>query len=698
MAVEDILSEWENMKSTGIQHESVSSGASEDIESDPIVAEFRQMQANAKKPSVKEDSPTMLERAGDIFTGDLRQTRETESLGEIGNAPEMNELSVGAFKASLGTLFSGDETATQDILRKNIGAEFRKDEKGNLIAMLPSGEYLVNAPGLSGQDVARGAAQFLGFLAPASRGAKVAESAIAKGAPAVATRLGVGGAVGGGSEAAMQGIEQLTGSDQGFRAGDIGLAAALGGATEASIPALSKQFSAYRKAPQEIVESEQAAKEVQSRLSDVAEGQKQTGIELLEPQATQLPSQVGAMRALGEIAPTSQKVATRLQKQNKQAYDAVESFLNDIAPEGSVSTAAQRTRGAAQQAIESAKQRRRDAASPLYKQAFDEGKIIDQSSINDQLKSTLESYVEGGKIHNSLSKYSKMLSNANGDIRKLHNLQVEIGDAIESAKDTGIGRTEQRELTSLRKLISDTIKEQSETYADAAESFAKSSPEVTQLQEGVIGRLANVSDAQLKQISGILFDPQQSNPQVVRDSINIIKSVDPDAVPALMRTYLEQTIAKKPGLSDTVSTENVPAKLQSALFRTKKQRDMFNAVANDEQKKRARYLDMMLKSASTGRSGGSDTAMKTEFIKQLRDNSGTSLAEKIFNPKQTFTDWRKEARFNSVANQLADALVEGKWDEQWKEIFKYKPGSKDSYKALAQVLSRTSEDGGSEER
>ena len=165
-----------------------------------------------------EPEPGMLERIGQAFTGSERQTPETEGLAEIGDAPELNKLSVPAFKASLGLLATGDTESLKGILGNQLGAKFREDQKGNVIVSLESGDYVLNAPGLSGQDLARGIAQFVSFL-PAGRAAM---------APAtVAGRVGTAGVASAATEAGLQQTAAELGGE-GIDPADVAIAGALG--------------------------------------------------------------------------------------------------------------------------------------------------------------------------------------------------------------------------------------------------------------------------------------------------------------------------------------------------------------------------------------------------------------------------------------------------------------------------------------
>lgn len=161
------------------------------------------------------------------FTGADRMTPEIESIGEIGSAPEINEMSWGAFKTSLGLLTTGDDKKAQEVIKQNIpDANFTKDAKGNVIVNLPSGKYALNTPGLSAQDMLRGAFNFAAFT-PAGRAGSLTTAA----AGAAATEAGmqaatkqVGGgdidpseiALAGGLGAAGKGVENVLGA--GYRA------------------------------------------------------------------------------------------------------------------------------------------------------------------------------------------------------------------------------------------------------------------------------------------------------------------------------------------------------------------------------------------------------------------------------------------------------------------------------------------------
>ncbi|NKB39467.1 MAG: hypothetical protein GKR86_00145 [Ilumatobacter sp.] len=148
----------------------------------------------------------------DMVTGESQMTPEIEGLSEIGSAPELNELNMSAFSTSLGLLATGDQKKAQELIKSNLpDAKFKQDSKGNVIVDLPSGQYALNSPGLSGQDIVRGAFDLAAFT-PAGRAGSLAK--VAAGSAA--------------TEAGLQGITSAVGGGE-IDGGDIVEAGILGG-------------------------------------------------------------------------------------------------------------------------------------------------------------------------------------------------------------------------------------------------------------------------------------------------------------------------------------------------------------------------------------------------------------------------------------------------------------------------------------
>lgn len=136
-------------------------------------------------------------------------------LPEIGMAHELNEMSVPAFKASLGLLTTGDDKSLRGILSAQFGdrVSYAEDADGNTIVTLPSGSYALNKPGVSPQDVAQFTFDALSFT-PAGRAATIPRALAASAA----------------TEAGIEAAETALGGD--FSPADIAIAGGIGGAAK----------------------------------------------------------------------------------------------------------------------------------------------------------------------------------------------------------------------------------------------------------------------------------------------------------------------------------------------------------------------------------------------------------------------------------------------------------------------------------
>lgn len=198
-----------------------------------------------------------IETASDLVTGESRMTPEMDSMSEIGDAPELNEMSWSAFKTSLGLLATGDEEKAQNVIKSNIPeAEFTTDQAGNTIVNLPSGQYALNKPGISGQDIARGIFDIAAFT-PAGRAGTIGRAAIGSGA----------------TEAGMQAATQAVGGGDATPT-DIIQSAAIGGLFKGAEDAIGAGYRAIKGRPTgEVAEVAEFAKaqDVPLMTSDVSQ-------------------------------------------------------------------------------------------------------------------------------------------------------------------------------------------------------------------------------------------------------------------------------------------------------------------------------------------------------------------------------------------------------------------------------------------
>lgn len=260
---------------------------------------FDQFDATPKAAAstAEQESKGVMGKISDAFTGADRETEQSRSLREIGDAPELNEMSWGAFKASLGLLATGDNEKAKGVIQQNIpSAKFTQDEKGNTIVNLPSGRYMLNAPGFSPQDLARSVAQF-GAFTPAGRAATLP------------------GAIGGAAatEAALQQTAAELGGGE-VSPEEVGLSGAFGGAGKLVGDAIG---AGYRYAKGQI--SPEAKALIQSG--------EEAGIPVMTSDVIEPTTLAGKLaRSAGEKVPLAGTGSTRAAQQEMR-----ESYVSELA-------------------------------------------------------------------------------------------------------------------------------------------------------------------------------------------------------------------------------------------------------------------------------------------------------------------------------------------------------------------------------
>ena len=191
------------------------------------------IQAAARAMNVKELQQALIQadNAGDVQAAQALADQLASMVGaggtiqpvespapekEIGFAPEMNELSFPAFKAQLGVMSTGNTEELKGILEKQFGDKVSFETHGDVgeVAILPSGRYMLNKPGLTMQDAMRFGVDMAAF--GKAGGAKTVLGSI------------FGNAA---TEAAIQTGEKALGGD--FSAGEVGMAGAIAGPVKA---------------------------------------------------------------------------------------------------------------------------------------------------------------------------------------------------------------------------------------------------------------------------------------------------------------------------------------------------------------------------------------------------------------------------------------------------------------------------------
>jgi hypothetical protein len=637
--------------------------------------------------------------AADFFTGSER-IAQTPELGEL---PEFATTTEGdTFKIAIGLLSTFDEKAQRDIIQESIPeAVFETTPDGSTIIEVPTESggtrrSVLNRPGLSPRDIATGTAQVLSFVGPA-RLANLGKS--------LAQKVGIGAVSAGATEQVLQEVGVSLGREERDPA-STAIAALTGGVAEAVVPAIQGIRGLRQEA--RIGAAADDIDQITGNIRAAQEAAEETGIPLFQAQQTGIPAQLEKQSFVAQLPSGTKAAIQGLREQNRAASDAVESFLGQIAPDQSVVTGPEKIRTAAQRVIENVKSIRAEKSSPIYNRAFSIAKenqtLVDIKPAVDRVSEVSAKFSDSGTVLPILNKVKKIIGGANVDeipktvaeavrrdkrntLLRVHNAKMEIDELIQQMKGKGnLGPTAERELLGIQRVLLDQMDSVSPSYREARAAFEAASPAVEKVEQSIIGKIANIDDAQLKQVSTKIFDPAQTNPEVVRNAKKAIEDVDPGAWNEIVRVELERRLGSIKSTQEAGTVENIPGQLFRAIFPNDKSTKVLMNSLNAEQKKNLKYIRTALSRARLGRPGGSQTAGREEIKRELRGGVFQSFRNAFRQPITTLTSTGEELMFNRRATALSKALFDPTWKAEMKNIRKFSPKSPAAGRAMTQLL------------
>jgi len=614
-----------------------------------------------------------------------RETRATQELPEmafsglLSNAP-LSEV----MKISPAILTATNPREIGDILSSNFDyIGITEDEKGNLIANnnQTGVQAVINKPGASALDVL----QTVGIISAFMPSASLAGAALGTIPKAI-----VGGTSAGLTQGVIESLQKEAGGE--FNEEEMAIATFLGGASEVVMPViqalrqsrLHKQASASGQQVADVADSVHAAEEAS----------ESSGIRLFPAQKTQIPSELEKQSFIPQLPAGTAKASKELRLQNQEAADAVDEFLKMLAPDESVVTGPAKFRTAAEDAITAAKETRKARTSPLYRGAFKVGADVDLKPVNDLIESELKKFPEGGEIGKTLLKVKRFLSSADS-LERLHGVKLEIDQMINSRGKDAIGNTTKGKLMEIKKTLLGQIEDDaaSPLYRQARLRFEAESPAVNRV-ESLVGKVSELDDTQLKVISRKIFDPAETNPEIIKQAKKVIQDIDPSAWDELVRNEIERRMGSIRSNANPATTENIPNQLYNAIFGSKKQRDvLFNAV-DGEVRKNLAILEVALGRARLGRVAGSPTSGREEIKQELKGGFRAGVQDFFAGPTSSIsggisavaTGKTADASFDARVRALADLLFDPKWTPRLRELRKLDPDSPALARASAQLL------------
>ena len=615
------------------------------------------------------------------------ETRATQELEELGAGGLLSEESIASVAKIAPVLaLTTDPREIGDILTStfpHIG--ITEDEQGNLIANnnQTGVQVVINKPGISGLDIIQGISTAAAF----TPGAQAAAIPVAAGKRAL-----TGAVTAAATQTGIEAGQEAVGGE--FDEDEIAIATGLGGTAELVLPVI--QSLRKSRLQKQAAQSGQDVGEIKKLVDVAEEASEATKIPLFQAQKTTIPSQLEKQSFVQQLPAGTAKASQSLRSQNKAVSGAVDEFLETIAPPDSVIKGPAKVRTAAENAIERAKQIRAEKASPLYKGAFKEGAEVDLTTVTESIDDILSKFPENGEVFKNISKVKKSIAGKDGQpsLELLHNAKVEIDQMINKVGEGSLGNTTKGKLVDIKNQLLAQMDEASDLYRSARNLFAAESPAVDAIQDSIIGNIAGVKDTQLKSIAGKIFDPKETNRQVMKQAKRVIQDVDPDAWDQIVRAEMENRLGAVRSTLEEGTLENVPDQMFRALFVPQKRRDILFSALNKEQTKNMRFLEVALGRAKLGRVSGSQTAGREEIKKELRGGFWNAVRNFIGKPVSsigslgvtTLSGTTADVAFDNNVKALTEALFDPQWKLRMKDIRKLGIDSPAAGRAMTQLL------------
>lgn len=555
------------------------------------------------------------------------------------------------------------------------------------ITQTPEGEFIavnnktgaaasINKPGLSKTDILQAVGIGTAFF-PAGK--------LAAGASSIPKAMATGGLGAAATQAPIEVAQAVSGGE--FDPADIAISGSLGVGAEVLLPAAGAVKQAITPARKATTETGiPIAKEAVKGLEE-ATGES---VGLFKGQQTQVPTDLLEQRLLTQITGSTKKATEALKKQNEEVFNATTKLIDSIGGENALSSGAANFKTASQKALDNAKQIRKEKASPFYKEAFKEGADVNLMPISDVIENSLSQFPKGGKISSVVTKAANLIDNAK-NLKQLHGAKLEIDSLINGQGEAALDNTAKRELVEIQKTLLNQMDEASPLYSQARETFKNATPEYKSVADSVLGKVSRIKDDNLKQVARTIFDAQEVNPEMIKNTKALISEADPNAWNDILRVELQRRIG---GMSELITdnpqmVSNTPAQLKRALFGNPAQRKVLMSGMNANQRANFRYLEDVLGLAATGRQAGSPTAPFEAIKDKLR---GTSLVIKdfVFSPMKTIAARGEESIVDRNAAALAEAAFNPAWADELAKIRTRSQNTSATARALTQLLDEVS--------
>lgn len=436
------------------------------------------------------------------------------------------------------------------------------------------------------------------------------------------------------------------------------------------------------------------------------------GVELDAAQTTNLPSLKAKADVLAVMPTSRDAMADAAKKRAGQAYKAADDFINGLSPTNGLDEAGEAARGAAKNVIATLTKERADAARPLYESAF---------AKFDQYRDALARQNPGGQAPVTIPQVSDLLNrpgmrqavrqagtlasgdgaqipaNAASSLKGLHYVKLALDDAIEKAGNpvSGTGPTQKRQLVQLKNELLNVMDGLSPDYAEARKVFGHFSPTINAVRDGVVSRLADLSDESIHKAADMVFKGNISPASVGKTRALFVKAGMENDWNTLLASYLRDTfeVAGKGATTPGGGVTQAPKFAMSMTGNPRQYRVLEKAMSPDQFsafKDMTEVFDAMGRTAWAGQ--GSQTMPRQEAAAMLRRESGAGVigqAAGALSPQaigQRVANWISEVRMGNHAEKVAQVLTSPDGIKRLKELRQLSPRDQKAIAAMSNLF------------
>ena len=318
----------------------------------------------------------------------------------------------------------------------------------------------------------------------------------------------------------------------------------------------------------------------------------------------------------------------------------IDDFLTSLAP--TTEGVNVQTREAANRIVEKQIKQRAEKAAPLYKKA--KTKKIEPSMLtslrSDPLIDDAITYVMKNKAYN---KYIKGESDNSIAVLDLAKRELAARGQVGYNPEKPISNTERGSYISSSKRLDTELKRNNKTYREATKAFAEDSPAVVALYQSPIGKMARMSDGQLKNVTKNIFDRSQTDTKRFNEVADRIYKEDPNLWNKIVRSHVENKL-------NMAKRGDVASIMYDNVFGTARDRQqLYDAVKNNPSAV-AQLRNMEINFADNKAKISSMKKTMIGRIANMDDKQLIKLSDSIFDPTQASKKMMQDVRDSIVSS------------------------------------------------